>query len=94
MDGNGFLDLVGGNSVFFNNGSFSFNEVNINSTPRLYESYYKCTDLDGDGNSDICYVYLVSNTHYQEAFYRSENTSGQTIDQQQLIWQYFPMGGL
>jgi len=86
VDGNGFLDLVGGNSVFFNNGSFSFNEVNINSTPRLYESYYKCTDLDGDGNTDICYVYLVPNTHYQEAFYRSENTSGQTIDQQQLIW--------
>jgi uncharacterized repeat protein (TIGR01451 family) len=86
VDGNGYTDIIGGNSIFFNNGSFTFNEVAINTTPRLYESHYRCTDIEGDGNIDICYVYIASNTHYQEAFYRSENSTGQTINAQQLIW--------
>ncbi len=90
VDQDGFLDIVAGNYVFFNNGNFTFNRVIINSSAVFDTPDYKCTDMDNDGNTDICYVYTIANlitsTSEYEAFFRSENNTGQVIEPKQLIW--------
>lgn len=90
VDRDGFLDIVAGNYVFFNNGNFTFNRVNINNPAVLYYPNYKCADINGNGKTDICYVYtignLISNTNDYEAFFRSENVTGRTIEPKQVVW--------
>lgn len=93
VDNNGFVDIVAGNSVFFNNGSFNFTEVEILSVPRLYDSNVRCTDLDNDGKTDLCFVHTSSNTLFENVFLKVENNLSQTLSPQQHIWYYWLFGG-
>jgi len=91
VDGNGYLDVVIGNSVFFNNGSFTFNEQNIVPTPRMYNGNLQCSDVDGDGNTDICFVYNTFTTHIYQYFARVEVDASQNITSNPPFWHF--MGG-
>ncbi len=86
VDNNGYLDIVAGNYVFFNNGNFAFNKVSINSSPKLFSQNFQCFDFDGDGLVDINYAHLASNTLFEEVFLRNECLSGQVINQKEVNW--------
>lgn len=93
VDGNGFLDIIVGNSIFFNNSNFAFNEFTINTVPRLYDAKYKCADVDSNGFVDVCFVYDIVNTFFEEGFYRCEYSGGQTLEDKSLIWYNWGVPG-
>lgn len=90
VDQNGLIDVVGGNYVFFNNGGFVFNKVSINTPAILSSPRYKCSDINNNSLTDICYVYTdancITSTNAFEAFYRSESNAGQIIAPNNIIW--------
>lgn len=95
VDQNGYLDIVAGNSVFFNNSSImntSFNEVEINYTPQLYETNYKCIDWDNNGKTDILYTYTNQNSFVTETLYRSEYTTSQSLGPKKRTWESWGSG--
>lgn len=95
VDQNGYLDIVAGNSVFFNNSSImntSFNEVEINYSPQLYETNYKCIDWDNNGKTDILYTYTNQNSYVTETLYRSEYSSSQSLGLKKRTWESWGSG--
>lgn len=89
VDQNGFLDILVGNSIFFNNGSFSFNNVAINTTNQIYLGSHKCHDIDNSGITDVCYVATAGNSYSEIGFFRRENTTAQTLDSKSTVWYFW-----
>ncbi|RFC54725.1 T9SS type A sorting domain-containing protein [Brumimicrobium aurantiacum] len=89
VDQNGFSDIIIGNSIFFNNGSFSFNNVAINTSNQIYEGTHRCHDIDNNGYTDVCYVATAGNSYSEIGFFHRENTTSQSLDTKSTVWNFW-----